>query len=198
MRKFASNPIVALVATLFLAGLGGLGLLAGHILSLGLIALALLIAGWSALELWGPAWWRRYPRTERISTDPTDALAVSWQQEQWSSFQHKARFLRIQYEVRNRTSSPIEIENFALEISGLHFGMDPDISTERERLKRDHPLPPRVVPARGEVEGWCVVELEYGPGTGEPTYKLTIHSAKGGHEYGFRRIGNPKRPIPTG
>jgi hypothetical protein len=135
------------------------------------------------------------PPAEEISTDANRALVVTWLGEQWSSFQHKARFLQIQYRVRNRTGSPIQIENFKLEITGMHFGLDRDISAERERLKRDHPAPPRIVPANGTVEGWHVVELEYGPGTGEPAYKLTVHSANGGHEYGFRRLGNPKREI---
>jgi hypothetical protein len=135
------------------------------------------------------------PSAEEISTDANRALVVTLLGDQWSSFQHKARFLQIQYQVRNRTNSPIQIENFKLEITGMHFGLDRDISAERERLKRDHPPPPRIVPANGTVEGWHVVELEYGPGTGEPAYKLTVHSANGGHEYGFRRLGNPKREI---
>ncbi len=135
------------------------------------------------------------PRTTAVSSDPSNALAISLLDERWSSFQHKVRFLRVRYKVHNRTGSPIEIENFKLEMTGLHFGMDPDVRAERQRLKREHAPPPRVVPADGTVEGWQVVELKYGPGTGEPEYTLTIQSANGGHEYGFRRLGNPKQEI---
>src|SRR5205807_9361301 len=65
---------------------------------------AVLALVWAIFDPWLKkhlfVWLRPGPKTRPISTDPTTALLVSLEDEQWSSFHHKARFLRIKFKVR--------------------------------------------------------------------------------------------------
>jgi hypothetical protein len=186
--------VVHLVVVLLLAGIGSIGVRAGHLYGWVVIALGVVIGAGSAAE---QVWERLGVRAkaEQFSTDAKRALVVSLLDEQWTSFRHKARFLRIKYQVANRTVSPIQIENFKWEGTGLRFGVDTEVSQERDRIGRECPPPTPVVPAKGRIQGCYVVDREYGPGKGEPEYSLSVHSAVGGHEYGFRRLANPKKEI---
>jgi hypothetical protein len=184
---------IAVVLGVFALGRIALGILFWPLILLGVLGvvgglLGMTLDGWRA---WGGA----RPRTTAATTDPQRALVVSLIDEQWRSFQHKARFLLINYRIRNRTRVPIQTENYQLEIVGLHIERDVDVSRERERLRREFREPLSVVPAGKAVEGWHVVELQYGPGEGDPEYRFLLHSAKGGHQYGFKRFANPKRTI---
>jgi len=165
-----------------------------------LVVVALLSA---AQFLQERGWLRRSPRTESISTDPTNALSVSLEDEQWSNFRHEARFLKLKVRIRNRTASPIAWDGAQIRDGLAHYNVvsaggkpNYDLVKERDRIDHEFRNPPTKIPPRGTVEGWWVYVLVYDSEMGEPGYEFLIHSSKGGHEYGFRRIGNPKVPIP--
>ena len=166
------------------------------------IFLAVLALSWAIFDPWlERQFWQRGPRTKEISTDSNRALRVTLVREDWSSFQHEARQLRLRVRIQNRTDSPLAWELAQLDgdlpfhhtKGNLNFGL----IQERERLQRECQQPATSIPAHGMVEGCFVYELEYGSDTGEPGYRFRVQSSKGGHEYGFRRIANPKREIKT-
>jgi hypothetical protein len=73
----------------------------------------------------------------------------------------------------------------------------PEIYAERERIKRELGTPPSVVPPHKTIDFWYVGEFRFDPDLGEPEYQILIKASNGGHEYGFRRIGNAKRKLPV-
>ena len=184
---------VAVILGVFGLGKTALGILFGPLIVLGVVGVIAGLAGVALDARRGAS--RLRPRTEEVTTDRQRSLVVSLLSEQWRTFQHKARFLMIHYRIRNRTAEPIQTENYQLEIMRADFVHDMEVSRERERLRREYREPSPTIPAGQTVEGWHIVELGYGPGMGDPEYRLLLHSAKGGHQYGFRRLANPKREI---
>ena len=135
------------------------------------------------------------PRTTPVSTDPSNALAVTWQGEQWSNFQYKAWMFRLRIRVENHTDQPIRLLNVTFQGPPM-AETTPEIYAERERIKRELGTPPNPVPPHGAIEMWYVSEFRFDPDLGEPAYEIRVKASNGGHEYGFRRIGTPKVPIP--
>jgi hypothetical protein len=134
------------------------------------------------------------PQTTAVSTDPTNALVVTWQGEQWSNFQYKAWIFRLRMRVENRTDQPIRLMNMTFQGPPM-AETTPEIYAERERIKRELGAPPNPVPPHDAIEMWYVGEFRFDPDLGEPDYEIRVKASNGGHEYGFRRAGNPKREI---
>lgn len=135
------------------------------------------------------------PRTTPVSTDPSNALVVTWRAEEWSNFQYKAWIFRLRIRVENRTDQPIRLMNVTFQ-GPPTAETTPEIYAETERIKCELGTSPSPVPPHDAIEMWYVGEFRFDPDLGEPEYEIRVKASNGGHEYGFRRIGNPKVSIP--
>lgn len=191
LRDMASNKAFQFAIPLVAAGLIGIGWAA---------APWLVLVGGLVIVLWvvllGVWRWRWRFETTQLSSDPAKALKVSLQYEEWEAYQHAAWILMIKVKIQNRTPARQHINNWQLQ--GVAPGdppLVPGLAQEVERRKRDHPEPPRDIPAHRSVQGWLFQRLPYAPVAGAPSYDLLLH-ADTGYQYGFRRTMPRPRPIP--
>ncbi len=71
----------------------------------------------------------------------------------------------------------------------------PGLQEEMDRLRRERREALSRIPAGQTIRGWYLRPVVYDSEMGEPEYVWMVHTQLGGHEYGFRRLGNPKRPL---
>jgi hypothetical protein len=136
------------------------------------------------------------PDTIAMSTDQNEALLVVWAGEQWANFHYKAWIFRLHVLVQNQTDEPIRLMSVNFQ-GPPQADTTPEIYAERERIKREVGVAPSVVPPHQTIDLWYIGEFAFDPDLGEPEYQILVKSSNGGHEYGFRRIGNPKRHLAT-
>jgi hypothetical protein len=188
---------LAVILSAFL-GIATLGIWFSPIIGLGVLGLLSGLAG-MAVDAWRSIGGVQ-PKQKTESTDGRNALRVRLDREEWFGFQHRARILAIEVSIRNRTSTDIRFDgtswrNHLKRPSEPGGTPVPGLQAELDRIKRDRLEALTLVPAHKTVRGWYLRPVEYDSEMGQPEYVWVVHTQVGGHEYGFRRIGNPKRAI---
>src|SRR6266487_1473995 len=199
VRDFASSSVVQILGPLGVVGLIGLGAWIGFGASL--LAIALAVAGLLGVvvqQVRSPRW--RF-RTRALSSDPSRAVVVTLEHEEWDVYQRTAWILRVKVKIRHRTSAEQRLDMWETRWVGAHELRPvpvPGLAAEIAARQRDHPEPSREVPPGRSVEGWLFYRLGYAPVDGVPSYDLLWVSITG-HSYGFRRtVPRPRKiDFPT-
>lgn len=134
------------------------------------------------------------PETIPVSTDKSEALVLTWRGERMWNFRYRAWMFLLRYQVQNRTDGDIDVLHTSFQGPRM-ADTTPEIYVERERIAAELGTPPKTIPARQTIGRWYLGEFAWDPDIGEPAYEIRLKASNGGHEYGFRRVANPKQEI---